>query len=163
VVNVRLVELTARNWRACADLQVQASQEAFTRSALYSIAEAQFYPNTTTRGLATPEGELVGFALYGWDEDAGCWWIYRFLIDRRHQGKGYGRSGLKLVIDDLASRPDCSVIGLRYHHANVAAQKLYESFGFGQLHTDGDQVVATLDVTTGAPALSSRPRALPTT
>ena len=65
-MDLQLVALTARNWRACADLRVQASQEAFTRSALYSIAEAQFYPETITRGVATPEGELVGFVLYGW-------------------------------------------------------------------------------------------------
>ncbi|MBL8967917.1 MAG: GNAT family N-acetyltransferase [Spirochaetaceae bacterium] len=45
------------------------------------------------------DGEMTGFILYDFDKDLDGWSMSRFLIDRRHQGKGLGRLALKTFLE----------------------------------------------------------------
>ncbi len=68
------------------------------------------------------------------------------MIDRRHQGNGYGRAAMEQVIERLRANPECSCVQIGWQPENVAAGKLYESLGFrrtGQI-IEGE-VVARLD------------------
>ena len=40
--------------------------------------------------------EMVGFLVYGRDPADERYWLYRFMIDRRHQGKGHGKAALNV-------------------------------------------------------------------
>lgn len=54
-----------------------------------------------------------------------------FLVDREHQGKGYGRAALALVVRaTFDSRPRCRSILLTVREGNDPARHLYERFGF---------------------------------
>lgn len=44
---------------------------------------------------------MIGFTLYGLDEDDQEYWIYRMMIDQKHQGKGYSVKALSLIINDI--------------------------------------------------------------
>ena len=94
---VKLKKVTADNWEAVADLKLSADQEALVATNLYSIAESQFDPDARPRAIFVGE-RIVGFLMY----DAGRprdnpreALIYRFMIDRTHQGEGYGRAALE--------------------------------------------------------------------
>jgi diamine N-acetyltransferase len=63
MTDVQLVDLTEENWRAVADLQVLPAQERFTRSALFSIAEAQFYPDVCLKAIQGDKGRPVGLVV----------------------------------------------------------------------------------------------------
>ncbi|WP_316571292.1 GNAT family N-acetyltransferase [Neobacillus sp. YIM B06451] len=128
-MNVKLVELTKDNWEECAALSVAESQKGFMASNLYSIAEVQFLVNFEALGINDGE-RMVGFVMAGLDTDDNNYWIYRFMIDKSFQGRGYGRKGLKVVVEWLQSKEGCRLIMVGYNPENVAAEKLYKSAGF---------------------------------
>ncbi|MEZ4647378.1 MAG: GNAT family N-acetyltransferase [Candidatus Eisenbacteria bacterium] len=54
-----------------------------------------------------------------------------FLVDREHQGKGYGKSALaQVVAETFRSQPRCKTILLTVREGNDPARQLYEGFGF---------------------------------
>ncbi|MCA9758725.1 MAG: GNAT family N-acetyltransferase [Candidatus Eisenbacteria bacterium] len=54
-----------------------------------------------------------------------------FLVDRDHQGKGYGKAALALVVaDTFRSQAKCDSILLTVREGNDPARQLYEGFGF---------------------------------
>ena len=54
---------------------------------------------------AVQTGELVGFLMHALDPDENSRWIYRLMIDRNHQGRGYGRAALRALMAHLHSLP----------------------------------------------------------
>lgn len=98
-----------------------------------SIAQARIQPECVP--LAIYEGEVpVGFIMYCIDRDDGDWWVYRFMVDKAHQGKGYGRAALGQVLDRMRTDPEHRIVRLGVEPENTSAIALYESFGF---HFDG--------------------------
>jgi diamine N-acetyltransferase len=90
---------------------------------------------------------LVGFTMYGRDDDDGNLWVYRLMIAEGHQRKGYGQAAMLEVIDRLRSEPDCRFIKISWDEGNIAAETLYESLGFrktGEI-IEGE-IVARLDL-----------------
>ena len=90
---------------------------------------------------------------YRFYKDKYFYYIWRFMIDKRFQNRGYGREALRLALDWIRTRPfggaDHSVIS--YAPENEAAGKLYASFGFTELnepgyYEEGDEVSAVLDL-----------------
>ena len=49
---------------------------------------------------------MVGFTMFSIypDPREGHHWVHRFMIDRRHQGRGYGRAGVREVLRDTMTR-----------------------------------------------------------
>ncbi|WP_053366695.1 GNAT family N-acetyltransferase [Bacillus sp. FJAT-27245] len=128
-MNVKLVELTKDNWEECAALTVVEEQKGFMASNLYSIAEVQFLENFEALGIHNGE-EMVGFAMAGLDPDDNNYWIYRFMIDKSFQGRGYGKKAMEALIEWLKIKEGCKLIMVGYNPDNVAAEKLYRSAGF---------------------------------
>ena len=77
------------------ELEFGAGQEDLVASNLYSIAEAQFDP-TRARARLCREARrrLLMYDVQKTKGKAQEASIYRFMIDRKHQGKGYGRAAL---------------------------------------------------------------------
>ncbi|MFC7687778.1 GNAT family N-acetyltransferase [Ureibacillus sp. GCM10028918] len=71
---------------------------------------------------------MVGFALYGIDEDDHEYWIYRMMIDQKHQGKGYGVKAVNLIIEDIRNIKEehHQTITLSYEPTNEHAKRIYE-------------------------------------
>ncbi|QGZ39472.1 diamine N-acetyltransferase [Pseudoduganella flava] len=147
---ITLRPITRQNFDAVTDLELLDHQRAWVASNSYSIAQASFYPNMRARAIYAGD-ELVGFVMdvaleeFG---DPGEYGIWRLMVDRRHQGKGYGRAALDIVLDELRARPDARKIWISYKPDNRQAQALYASLGFvetGFDEEDGEtQAVLTL-------------------
>lgn len=125
---LELRPVTSDNFQAVIALELQPSQKDFVPSNLYSVAEAQFYPNACSRAIYT-ESQLVGYTLYGQDSETGQWRLFRLMIDKAYQGKGYGKTTLKLIIKELLGQ-NAKELGLCYQQNNVVAQRLYTRLGF---------------------------------
>ena len=136
MVNVTLGPIKASNWKDCIDLQPAPEQMDWVPSNLYSIAEAQFYPEARSRAIYNQEDQLVGYALYGRDVSTGKWKIFRLMIDHAFQGRGYGKAALNQIITDISQRPDGDEILICYWDTNQAARKLYAQLGFVEQHND---------------------------
>ena len=73
--------------------------------------------------------------------------IWRFMIDKRFQGRGYGKDALKLALDFIRTWPcgKADLCWISYEPENEIAKKLYSSFGFVETgEMDGDEIVAVL-------------------
>ena len=149
-----------KNVEEILQLRVNEGQESFVASNSDSIIEA--YATVADGGHAMPfglyDGETpVGFVMIGYDDAElfdgapriarGNYLIWRLMIDRAWQGRGYGREALALALDYIRTFPcgraDCC--WLSYEPENAAARGLYRAFGFvenGEM--DGDEIVAVL-------------------
>jgi diamine N-acetyltransferase len=126
---VELKEITAENWEACIHLEPEESQKTYVASNLYSLAESKFFPSYLPFAVYAGQ-EIVGFVMYGIDPDDQNYWIYRLMIDQKHQRKGYGKAAILEVIERIKSNPVSRVIMIGFHPGNHAAEQLYSSAGF---------------------------------
>lgn len=125
---VLLKEITRDNFWDAVSLEVAAEQSDFVTSNAVSIAQSKVQPECIP--LAVYDGELmIGFVMYCIDEDDGEYWIYRMMIHKNYQSKGYGKKALQLLLDKIKEDKSHNKIFLGVHKESFAAN-LYESFGF---------------------------------
>lgn len=135
---IRLELVDATNWRASLELEVAPEQLRFVAaySPIAAIVLSKAYVRAAGRQwepLAIVDGEqMVGlFALSFGPERLDQCWLFHFFIDRRSQGRGYGKAGLQALFSYLrGQRPDCRTLHLLVHPENLPAQQLYSSQGF---------------------------------
>lgn len=135
-VSVR--EVTADNWEKVVDLELLDEQEDFVASNAYSLAESKFNTYAVPRAIYAGK-KVVGFLMYETlDEEGepGTYSIYRFMIDRRQQGKGYGRKALEQTLKEISRQPNCRRITICYVPGNDNAKAFYASFGFAEIGID---------------------------
>lgn len=139
-MRVRLEPIDINNWFQCGQLRVRPDQERFIESNLLCIAEVQFYPNWGAYAVYH-RIEMVGFAMYEYDEEEDEWWISSLMIAAEHQGKGYGRSVMAAVMELMVSR-GCREMLVGYADDNEVARQLYQSMGFVErgIDDEGDMV-----------------------
>ena len=131
---LHLKTITKENWGKAISLRVREDQVKFVASNAVSLAQLNFLENFHAKGIYHSE-EMVGFTLYGIDEDDHEYWIYRMMIDQKHQGKGYGKEAVKLVIDDIRNIKEDrhQTISLSYEPTNEHAKRIYEKMGFQEI------------------------------
>lgn len=149
--SVTLRPVTRDNFEAVTDLELHPHQREYLASNSYSIAQASFYPNYHTRAIYAGE-ELVGFMMFvvldGVEDEEGEYGIWRFMVDRHHQGRGLGRAALQALLDEIRSDPAACKVWLSYVPGNAVASSFYASFGFVDTGIDEEgEMVAVLDLT----------------
>ena len=131
-------EVTRENWRASLELAVLPEQQRFISNyvPISAIALAKAY--------IRPGGLVwVPYAFYNNDEMIGFtelayepgsledYWIFHFFIDRLYQGKGFGKEGLRILLQFIKDHhPQCQAVQLTVHPENAHAKHLYTSAGF---------------------------------
>lgn len=126
---VILKEVTRENFWDVVSLEVSIEQTDFVTSNEVSIAQSKVQPECIL--LAVYDDDLlVGFVMYCIDEDDGEYWIYRMMVDKNYQSKGYGKKAMQLLLDRIKDDNSRNKIFLGVHKKSVAAVRLYESFGF---------------------------------
>jgi len=103
----------------------------------------------------TPVGFLmIGFDVNSDDEGApriakGNYNIWSLMIDKKFQGKGYGKKVMDLAIEFVNSLPcgTAKYCWLFYESDNDVARQLYKSVGSVETdEKDGDEIVAVLEL-----------------
>jgi diamine N-acetyltransferase len=136
VAKVHLRNLTIDNFQECIELEATESQRDLIAPNVKSLAEAKVNPNlfplaiydAAVQGYEKPQLPMVGFAMY--EVVAGVGFIMRLMVDRRHQGKGYGRAAMVEVIRRLRLNPEVELIATSHRRKNEVASNLYRSLGF---------------------------------
>lgn len=146
--DVELRDVTAGNRQAVAGLELAPEQEDLVASNAESLKEARSDPDARPRVIYAGD-RVVGFLMY----DAGRprdnpreALIYRFMVDRTHQGEGYGRAALGKALDEIrAIVPKVRMVSISYMPDNAVARKFYASFGFKEAGVDEDgEMIAEL-------------------
>ena len=125
---VELREITAETVRTICGLEVAEEQRENVAPVAISIAQAHFEPRATFRAIYAGD-EPVGFMLWRDDDKPNTAYLWRFMIDRRHQGKGYGRDALEQVFAMLKAQgvTKLSASVVRGEHSPLG---FYLSIGF---------------------------------
>jgi diamine N-acetyltransferase len=148
---VCLREITDQNREAVVALRVAASQEGYVSSVAASLEEARDTPegNPWCRAIYV-EAEPAGFVMLSWNvapdppQIIGPWFLWKLLIDQRHQGCGYGREAVKLVAD-IARDRGASKLLTSYVVGDGSPEPFYRQIGFvptGEQDENGEIVLA---------------------
>lgn len=124
-----LKEINSDNWEECIDLKVSDSQEDFVAPNWYSILEAQFVKELYPFCIYDGE-QMIGFLMYDLDPDTDRMEMCRLMVDKKYQGKGYGRAAVLKLFDLIRNKYGNIRFYTSIEPNNSTAQKLYESLGF---------------------------------
>ena len=97
---------------------------------------------------------MIGFDVNSDDEDAlriakGNYNIWRLMIDKKFQGKGFGKKAMDLALELINTFPcgTAKYCWLSYESENDVARQLYKSVGFVETdEKDGEEIVAILEL-----------------
>jgi diamine N-acetyltransferase len=145
--NVELRDVTAENRQAVIDLELDPAQQDLVASNAESLQDARSDRGARPRVVYAGE-RVVGFLMYDpgrLGDDPREALIYRFMIDRRHQGEGYGRAAINKALDEIRGLGGVRKILISYMPDNPVAKPFYASFGFVEVGTDEDgEMIAEL-------------------
>ncbi|MHA1112017.1 MAG: GNAT family N-acetyltransferase [Promethearchaeota archaeon] len=144
---VELRELTKDNFIGIMNLEVGENQKKFVAPNSVSMAVCHFSKYAIMRGIFLGD-EPVGFMMLadpvsGEEEFNGMYFLWRLMIDKNHQGKGYGKAALKLILEYVKNRPDADYLYSSYEPGEFGPEKFYlEKLGFEKTEKIlGDEVM----------------------
>lgn len=129
VANVSFRRITAKTVRTVCNLSVSDSQKKFVAPNAVSIAQAYFCKNAWFRAVYADDTP-VGFVMLHEDPRRGTYYLWRFMIDAKYQGRGYGSKALELVIRHVKKRPKAKSLTLSVVRAEGGPEVFYKMFGF---------------------------------
>lgn len=155
---IRLLEIDERNQMAVAALTTHESQRRFVADVNESYADSLFVSDEARRTRAPwlraveADGELAGFVMVALPHAAGSTaepYLWRLLIDRRHQRRGIGSMVIDEVIE-LARRLGAASLTVAWEEGRGSPAPVYLAKGFvptGEIE-DGE-IVARLPIDPG--------------
>ncbi|MEZ7734524.1 GNAT family N-acetyltransferase [Gemella sp. 27098_8_149] len=158
-----MLELKKINRKNVADilkLEVFDNQKSFVATNNSSIIEAYIAitenNHVFTFGIYNDD-KPVGFLMIGFDVNSddesapkiakGNYNIWRLMIDKKFQGKGFGKKAMELALEFINTFPcgTAKYCWLSYESENDRARQLYKSVGFVETdEKDGDEIVGIL-------------------
>ena len=138
---VHLEDVDTENWRL--GLSVSEAQESFVSNSDRILARAWAYRGHRSRAFVIYNDDTpVGMVLYYDWEDGGAYDLSQLFIDRRYQGKGYGRKASEPVLQMMRADGKYDRVVLCFIEGNDSAKRLYESLGFRLTgDADGNEII----------------------
>lgn len=141
-MKIELRKIGDNNRAEIVSLTVSEKQREYIASNEESLAEAETLPEIARPFGIYADGKAVGFAMFAFDgnndDPHDKYWLWRFMIDKSLQGRGYGGAALKEIINYFRDN-GADEITLSTKESNVAALELYRKFGFrenGEMNDD---------------------------
>lgn len=127
--DVTLREITGETVRAVCRLEVAPEQRGFVAPNAVSIAQAHFEPKAWFRAVYAGE-EPVGFVMLFEDTEKPEYYLWRFMVAAEHQGKGYGKRALDLVVERVRGLSGATELLSSYVRGEHGPQGFYLGYGF---------------------------------
>lgn len=145
---ITLQEITRENAREIIRLKVSEVQEQFVASNVISLAQAYFERDHAWFRAIYADETPVGFVMLYDDPREPVYFLWRFMIDERYQGLGYGRKALNLLIQHVKTRPAATEIKVSYVPKDGNPGPFYAKLGFTETgEVEGDEKVMKLTLT----------------
>jgi diamine N-acetyltransferase len=133
-VTVELRPLTDRNRAELEALRLGPGQERFVNSVSEALAEAEAEPGGRAIQFGLYDGEApVGFVMISDEVDGEGYmaqYLWKLLVDVRHQRRGYGTAALDLVAAYFRARPGVEVMWTSAGQGEGSPLPFYERYGF---------------------------------
>jgi diamine N-acetyltransferase len=141
---IELHEVTAETVRAVCLLHVAPAQRGFVAPNAVSFAEAMFEPKAWFRAVVADDIP-VGFVMLSVDTVEPEYYLWRFMIDQRYQGRGYGRAAVQQVIEHVRTLPNAAELLVSWVPEAGGPEPFYRGLGFEPTgEVDEGEVVARL-------------------
>jgi SAM-dependent methyltransferase len=101
---ITLREVDQENVRDVCDLKVAPAQETHVAPNGVTIAESAYEPNAWLRAIYADD-QPVGLLGLVADTETPEYWLARFMIAGAHQGRGYGRDAMALLVEHVRGLP----------------------------------------------------------
>lgn len=133
-MDLKLVPVSAENWKTALFLTTDPERkipldEQWIANNAFSLVQCQYEPDWDCRLMMDGE-TAVGFVFYGYWREEDRYLLCRYMIDVKHQGKGYGTAFLPLSVELIRKQYGCADVYTSVHDDNAHAVHLYKSFGF---------------------------------
>lgn len=126
---VEFREISQENVLKIIHLEVKEHQKDQVAPNAVSIAQGCYDKRAWFRAIYVGE-EPVGFIML-YIEEKVEYGVWRFMIDKNHQGKGYGAASLQMAIDYMKTLPGIKEISLQYvPKEKDGADGFYKKIGF---------------------------------
>lgn len=131
---ITLQKVDESNFIPYFDLELNDWQKEFVSHPIRSLAQAYVYYKQCTPFAVLSGGEVVGYIMVIYDYDEETYNIWHLMIDRRRQGKGFGRAAMELALEYIRTKPfgASNRVLLTVSPENSAACALYRSLGFAE-------------------------------
>lgn len=157
---LKLKKINRKNVGEILKLEVFDNQKSFVATNNISIIEAYIAivenGHVFTFGIYNDDAP-VGFLMIGFDVNSdeegvpriakGNYNIWRLMIDKKFQGKGFGKKAIELALEFINTFPcgTAKYCWLSYESDNDVARQLYQSVGFVETdEKDEEEIVAIL-------------------
>ena len=127
MAEVTLRAVTDDNFDQVVELQVADAQEQFVAPNERSLAQAAVTTEVMFRAIYAGD-DPVGFLMLSTKPDR--FYLWRYMIDERHQVKGYGKAAMELVIEHTRQQPNVTELYLSYVPGQGSPEGFYKSLGF---------------------------------
>ena len=142
---ITLRDVTKDTVRKITALEVSPAQSQFVATNAISIAEAYFSRDVAWFRAIYDDDTPVGFVMLHDDAAQQTYYLWRFMIDGRYQGRGIGRRALELVIEYVRTRPGATALLTSIVPGEGNPGPFYESMGFAFTgEEDGGELVMRL-------------------
>ena len=94
-----------------------------------SIAQAYFSEHAWFRAIYADDTP-VGFVMLYDDPEEPEYFLWRYMIAGPHQGKGFGRRGIKLLVEYVKTRPGAEILETSCGQGPGSPEGFYRSLGF---------------------------------
>ncbi|MFB9900382.1 GNAT family N-acetyltransferase [Cerasicoccus arenae] len=127
------MEITRHNIKAVLALEVSLEQKkVYPRSNAYSIAEGHFSADDDPvwmRAIYADETP-VGFLMTSEVPEDGIYFLWRIMIDQHHQGRGYGRRAVELLVQRIQKNGNPQYLLTSHLKGDGDAGIFYQGLGF---------------------------------
>lgn len=149
-MHIELREITDSNRDEVVALHAGPAQGRFVSSVAESLEEAAESPegNPWYRA-AYVDGEPVGFVMLSWDVEPdppdiiGPWFLWKLLVDERHQGRGIGRAIVEEVVRLIRAEGATELL-TSHVIGDGGPDGFYERLGFvptGEYDSEGERIL----------------------
>ena len=148
---VTLHEVTDENRQAVLAVRIPPEQERFVGTVAGALMDAQEVPEGKPWYRAIyADDEPVGFVMISWNATPeppriiGPWFLWKILVDERHQHKGYGREVIGLVADIVRAQGGAELL-TSCLQGDGGPEPFYRRIGFrptGELDEKGEIILA---------------------
>ena len=107
--------------------------EEYVASNALSIVQSVYEDGWVVKAIEH-EGELIGFTMFGFNEEEDFYELCRIMIGKPYQSKGYGTQAIRMVLDEMKARFGCKEVYLSTDPENVRGKHVYEKVGFRSEH-----------------------------
>ena len=147
-MKIELKAIDHTNMDAVVALEVSDSQKQYIDSNKASLEAAAENKNVARPFAIYADDKLVGFTMFAFDVDYDDpndrYWLWRFMIDKNLQRKGYGSAALEKLIEYFKNN-GADHIRLSTKDTNTVALSLYHKYLFKETgEMNGEEMILEL-------------------